>query len=213
MRKKYLIQEIEGVAARNNELFKKCRELEKDCEKKSNELVELRQQLEELRAENSILRHTAQNCAKSKTIIEDIGVENVQPAGGADSEVTTRIENADEKDIKEVFSQSSATSAVNEATDGSADFTPLISEGILKLSSSSIGRIVLKSAELCNGFAKDCTPNSKDLVNLALGRTEVFKAEVLELVSQDLSEELIAAELNAKETAVIEYFELLSRQQ
>ena len=193
MRKIKLIKEIDTVIAKNNELYSKCKELENLVNKKDTLIDSLKLQLEEVKAENEILRSDYFK-PKQSTVVEDI------------DDGTVIVNNYDdENETEDVYSQSTM---FNEK----ADFKPLLNESVLKISSSAIGRVVLKSAELCNKFANDNNINSKDLINLALGRTEVFKSEVLELTTQDISEELLTAELNLKETEIIEYFELLLKQ-
>lgn len=193
MRKKKLINEINGVVARNNELFSKCRELENAVDAKDTLINSLKLQVEELKAENEILR-SEYFSPKPTTVDENIEEDTVI--------IKSDIE---ETETEDVYSQS-----VN--TTEKVEYKPILNESVLKISSSTIGRVVLKSAELCNKFASDNNINSKDLINLALGRTEVFKSEVLELTTQDISEELLFAELNLKETEILEYFELLLRQ-
>ena len=91
--------------------------------------------------------------------------------------------------------------------------TTVLPEFGLKAASAAIGRVVLKSAEVCNTFAAASDHNSKDLINLALGRTEVFKSELLELISSgSMSDERLDAEIKVRETDVIEYFDLLLKQ-
>ena len=89
----------------------------------------------------------------------------------------------------------------------------LLANNKLDSASSAIGRVVLKCTEACNTFVSAGDINSKDLINLALGRTEVFKSEVLSLATSDnISIDTFNAELCLKETSVIEYFELLLKQ-
>ena len=193
MRKIKLIKEIDTVIAKNNELYSKCKELENLVNKNDTLIDSLKLQLEEVKAENEILRSDYFK-PKQSTVVDDI------------DDGTVIVNNYDdENETEDVYSQSAMS---NEK----AYFKPLLNESVLKISSSAIGRVVLKSAELCNKFANDNNINSKDLINLALGRTEVFKSEVLELTTQDISEELLTAELNLKETEIIEYFELLLKQ-
>lgn len=193
MRKKKLVNEINCIVARNNELFLKCRELENSLDAKDTLINSLKLQVEELKAESEILR-SEYFSPKPTTVDEKIEEDAV-------------IINNDVEEIEteDVYSQS-----VN--TTEKVEYKPILNESVLKISSSAIGRVVLKSAELCNKFANDNNINSKDLINLALGRTEVFKSEVLELTTQDISEELLSAELSLKETEILEYFELLLRQ-
>ncbi len=208
MRKKLLIKEIENVINRNNELFEKCSILEQRLNEKNNELDKLNLILEEQRAENDILRHTIETRLAEKqcnnAVIPEIG-EKPEFTEKMQSETCVAEENTELKD--------EITEAIQEPADVKVDFEQLINESVLKLSSSAIGRVVLRCAEVCNTFSNNNYQNSKDLVNLALGRTEVFKSEVLQLISDDSSEDILLAELNLKETEVKEYFELLLRQQ
>lgn len=200
MRKKKLINEINGVVARNNELFSKCRELESSIDAKDSLINSLKLQVEELKAENEILRSeyfspkptTVDECIEEDTVIIKNDVDDIE--------------------TNEVFSQSANTFVSDESVKETLEFKPIFNESVLKISSSAIGRVVLKCAELCNTFANENNINSKDLINLALGRTEVFKSEVLQLASQEMSEESLLAELKLKETEILEYFELLLRQ-
>jgi len=200
MRKKKLINEINGVVARNNELFSKCRELESSIDAKDTLINSLKLQVEELKAENEILRSeyfspkptTVNECIEEDTVIIKNDVDDIE--------------------TNEVFSQSANTFVSDESVKETLEFKPIFNESVLKISSSAIGSVVLKCAELCNTFANENNINSKDLINLALGRTEVFKSEVLQLASQEMSEELLLAELKLKETEILEYFELLLRQ-
>ncbi len=193
MRKKKLINEINGVIARNNELFSKCRELENSVDAKDTLINSLKLQLEELKAENEILR--SEYFSPKPTTVD----ENIE-------EDTVIIKN----DVEEIETEDVYSQSVN--TTEKVEYKSLLNESVLKISSSAIGRVVLKCAELCNTFASENNINSKDLINLALGRTEVFKSEVLQLASQEMSEELLLAELKLKETEILEYFELLLRQ-
>ncbi len=77
---------------------------------------------------------------------------------------------------------------------------------------SIIGEVVKLCAEACNFFTEKGGINAKDLVNLALGRTEVFKSEMLEIVSNhdDITE--VQSQIDTLKRSVIDYFELLKGQ-
>lgn len=47
---------------------------------------------------------------------------------------------------------------------------------------SVIGKIVVSATESCNFLTTSGNPNAKELVNLILGKTEVLKAEILNIV-------------------------------
>lgn len=90
--------------------------------------------------------------------------------------------------------------------------TPVVelSEGTnFEKATEAIGKVVLKCADICEEFASLDNINSKDLINLALGRTEVFKSEVLNIVNNSAENENIDIILNEKMQVVLDYFELL----
>lgn len=213
MRKSELIKELDSIAARNNELYLKCRELEKSLTDTDSEKNGLKLEIESLKAENEILRQALLDIKAKPT------ENNVPSPEIDDSESEIPNESVDifserqESKISTVKHESEPEIVSETAPTALAEgYTPLLKESALKSASASIGRVVLKSTELCNGFAAHSSINSKDLINLALGRTEVFKSEVLTLVTEEMSGERLTAELNSKEAAVYEYFDMLVRQ-
>ena len=75
---------------------------------------------------------------------------------------------------------------------------------------SSVISLVLVIAMVVAYFV---TAAYEGVINLALGRTEVFKSELLELISSgSMSDERLDAEIKVRETDVTEYFELLLKQ-
>lgn len=82
----------------------------------------------------------------------------------------------------------------------------------VELASTAIGSVVMKCSEVCSEFAEFGGSNAKDLVNLALGRTEVFKSEALSIIEECDDINVITTELQEKMNSAFEYFELLKRQ-
>ena len=56
------------------------------------------------------------------------------------------------------------------------------------------------------------TENSKELLNLILGRTEVAKAEILKTVSSDIAFDEKKAKIDAEYESAKDYFESVIRQ-
>lgn len=231
MKKSELIKEIDDIIAKNNRLFTKCRELENTVAEREADIERLNAEIEKLKSENLNLKTTAAETAEA---VEAVGtaetteiVETLEEAVSEADESCVQEnvveDNAEtcENEVFEDFSADSDAEALTESeistTEDTAEvadsFEPMLREEVLSSASESIGRVVLKCAEVCNAFAAAGNQNSKDLINLALGRTEVFKSDVLALVSsEDMSSERLKAELNLREAAVNEYFELLLRQ-
>ncbi|MBQ3817472.1 MAG: hypothetical protein II802_04315 [Clostridia bacterium] len=78
--------------------------------------------------------------------------------------------------------------------------------------SSIIGKIVVEAAKTCNTLAASQKPQKKELINLVLGKTEVTKAVIFEIISADKEitekKQLIDSEYNS----VNEYFKNILEQ-
>lgn len=74
--------------------------------------------------------------------------------------------------------------------------------------STVIGQIVVSAAKHCNSLS--LTQNretAKELVNLILGRTEVAKAEILKIISSDITVEEKKAAINSQKQEAEDYFQ------
>ena len=210
MRKKKLIEEMELIIEKNNKLYNRCNELEKALCEKSRQTDELTATIAEVVAENELLKLEL----KSKSATDSINGVALFPVidiSDVPSIAKTNKLTEDDCNNGEVSepSASNDTSINNEAIEYTSAF---IAEEKIKTASKSIGRVVLECTKLCNTFATIGDINSKDLINLALGRTEVFKSEVLQLATEKSSVDDIQNELMNREQAVYEYFELLKNQ-
>lgn len=230
MRKSILLKQIDEVIERNNQLFAKCRGLQEKLSEKDLLIEENSRIVEVLKSDNDKLNNLLNEkikefddlkekfeefiAEKPKCSGNDISSDNPVSVPNIDSEKVT-----DENGAEESIAESTvARPNVETFTDPLKNLniftssTAVINEDTLNLCSEAIGRIVLKCAELCNSFAACGRPNSKDLINLALGRTEVFKSEVLTLATENIDSERLKAEVNSREMSVKEYFDLLLRQ-
>ncbi len=82
----------------------------------------------------------------------------------------------------------------------------------VQLGASFIGKTVMEVTMLCNELTSKNTHNSKELVNLALGRTEVLKAEILKIVALDLTIEEKRALMQKEQESAYDYFDSLKAQ-
>ncbi len=70
-----------------------------------------------------------------------------------------------------------------------------------------IGKIIVKSTEHCNALTCDSKPtDNKELVNLILGRTEVAKAEILNIVMSEMSFDMKKVAILDEQKATEDYF-------
>lgn len=84
---------------------------------------------------------------------------------------------------------------------------------IEKFGAKIIGKVVLSSVEHCNEITKKGqTSQTKELVNLILGKSEVVKAEILEIISSDANDETKKALLVSKQNETEDYFKSVEAQ-
>lgn len=207
MRKNRLIEEMNKVIEKNNSLYSKCQELQTLLDERNNQIAELTASIAETNAVNDLLKAELQ--LKSAALDEIRSDTATIVSKIEDTADTVAYDVVDDSEVTTYTSQQQDALPIIEPVMAS---TALIAEEKIKAASKAIGRVVLQCAELCNSFAAIGNVNSKDLINLALGRTEVFKSEVLQLATEGNSSEGIASELEDKENAVLEYFELLKSQ-
>ncbi len=202
MRKNKLIEEMNRVIEKNNRLFEKCEELQTALSQKDESIEQLKIKVASLEAEIEILKAVSVS-APDVDSTEDIAVAcDYVDEVAAEPEAEEQKQSVDE--IENV--------TIPEARHNNIVST-VLPEIALKLASEAIGRVVVKCAELCNHFATVGSTNSKDLVNLALGRTEVFKSDLLSFISDKAQdEEMLSSEINRREADVFDYFDLLLSQ-
>ena len=83
-----------------------------------------------------------------------------------------------------------------------ASVTPEVEYG-----ASVIGKTVIEAAKACNRLTQNgAQENVKELVNLILGRTEVAKAEILNIVSEEESFEAKKQKIDAQYESAADYF-------
>lgn len=75
-----------------------------------------------------------------------------------------------------------------------------------------IGKTVVSAAKYCNKLAAAEFQNAKELLNLILGRTEVAKAEILKIVSSEISSDEKKEKIDAEYEKANDYFESVMAQ-
>lgn len=198
MRKKQLIKQMELLVAKNNELF--------------NDNVKLAKEVLELKSELEALKETVNASANIKTTTAEDAEPSVSVKSVAPIEPIIN-DNDNILDVKDNdASENNAESGVSEVSDIDISLDSVCEGDCAEYASELIGKIVLRSAEVCNTFAESGGQNAKDLINLAIGMTEVFKADALSIVTEKISDEDKNSKLLEKYTAATEYFDLLLTQ-
>lgn len=87
----------------------------------------------------------------------------------------------------------------------------VLSEDI-KYGSKIIGEIVIEAALTSNKIKENNHPDLKELVNLILGKTEVSKSEILNIVSSEVSLSAKIQMIDDVKTQTLEYFKSILEQ-
>lgn len=91
---------------------------------------------------------------------------------------------------------------------GQACVSPEIDYG-----SKIIGEIVIEAAKACNSLTVSGSQDgTKELVNLILGRTEVAKSEILNIVTASSELEAKKQQIDAQYSSALDYFESVKAQ-
>ena len=222
MRKKVLLQQIEMLIKKNDELYKDNVCLAEELEKKKARINELEQRLEE--PGDKVQRFAVLEPEQLASMV--LQEENT---GSGEQEVETEPEvsavsviemkpDIDEPEQNGPGDEKTETVPADTVpcSDDSKESEPYAAAaGSVKeidAGSRVIGEVVVRCASLCNEFTEHGGSNAKDLVNLALGRTEVFKSEVLSVVTDGGDNISLQEKLDQLKNSVFEYFELLKSQ-
>ena len=192
MNKKNILAEIESLAQKNNSLFEENSNLKTEQQELLCKIAMLEKEIETLTvtvAEKEALILELENQNINNELVEPVSVSKDDAV--IDTPADTVINVAEIKETEIV----------------SVDYGTGVD-----MASEAIGTVVLKCSELCAHFAEAGGPNAKDLINLALGRTEVFKSEALSVIEaiDDITE--ISTELNKRMENTFDYFDLLKKQ-
>lgn len=188
--KRQIELQIEELIKKNRKLFSENAELSAKVEEKDGLIAGLNEKIAVL----------SEQVSSEKLIIESL--MTVKDGSGADTVYS------DSAAIGEIKADEKPCAAAPERTDISGFETdPDISKA-----SSFIGKAVRECAAVCNEFVESGGNNTKDLINLALGRTEVFKSEILLILSSDKSSEEKSCEAQELLKTVTDYFDLLRSQ-
>ena len=118
------------------------------------------------------------------------------------------LKNLDEVNLEENLSLDNENIDVVSAR---VDNEAVLGEDI-EYGSKIIGEIVIQAALTSNKIKEISHPNIKELVNLILGRTEVAKGEVLNIVSSEFSFDEKLQMMNDVKAQSFEYFESILKQ-
>ncbi len=194
-------EEIEFLLRQNKELYEKYNLLLSQSKDESKELTD---SYEKILEENKELRNRLLELeGRILEVASEKTEEALQKVEG-ETEEAGETEKADETEETSLQASAKAVNAVA-AIAG-------MEEKDIDYPSKAIGEAVVLCASVCQEFKRLDPKLSNDLVNLALGKTELFKSEVMEIAISGADDVLAKAQINTKMSELAEYFELLKRQ-
>lgn len=210
MPKKSILMEIESLVNKNNELFDELTATKRKYDDSKALVATLLQRTDELQKEIEEKNGLIASLEAELEALKSLEPEEVSETLTLETKACeTVVAESIDKDVVEIYSSVSAVvepkvvvPTVNDVDYGAA----------VELASSAIGEVVLECTELCAFFAENGGSNAKDLINLALGRTEVFKGEALSIVEELSDTAAVVTSLNEKKSSTLDYFAILKKQ-
>ena len=178
---------------------------------KDFEINELKTKIAELEEENTNLKSFSSNAVPTTTV--DIAPE-IEVNNEIKDETKEQIPETENLEILEEAQpqEEIKPEAIKEEPNIKYINAENLEDDISKYAAKAISSISLKAAMLSNTLALSQSPNSKDLLTLTLGRSEVFKQKVFEVTKSAVSFDTAKASINLLEAETIEYFEQLKAQ-
>ena len=90
--------------------------------------------------------------------------------------------------------------------------TPTEFSNDMQYAASAIGKVVVEVTKICDRLKGSNDPNKKELINLALGRSEVFKSQILYIVQSDAESELKQKMIEQEKEDAFDYFDSIIAQ-
>lgn len=204
MRKKTLLSQLHKEVEKNALLEIKLKEAEGQVEE-LNQKIDLIAKKEE--EHNVAVAELEMKIAALTLALENKAAEAPEQETEENKQEAAYEEEMAEEEIRE------PAPVVTE--DGTIDVTALEKIPVnreIKYASEAIGDIVVSCASVCNEFAKKGGAAARELINLALGRTEVFKADCLTIATSDTSYYVKKECIDRIKFDTEEYFKSLSQQ-
>lgn len=82
----------------------------------------------------------------------------------------------------------------------------VLPDSVMEFGSEIIGKIVIESANYADVVTASASKDKKELLNLIMGKSEVCKAEILNVVTGNASTEVKISLINAQLSEAVDYF-------
>ena len=193
MKKKELINKIDSLVDTLNDVNAK---LKAYCE----EYAELKLKIEELSQTKKVdVKEPTEAIEPLKT------VESERQKPPKSSEIINEVKTEETSD----FNDLSEKKALNILPMGEKVILP---DSIMEFGAEIIGKIVIESAKYADLVAASVSPDKKELLNLIMGKSEVCKAEILNIVTGSALNETKISLINSQLSEAVDYFKSVAAQ-
>ena len=212
MKKKELISKIDSLITSLNEMnaeLKACRQenasLKLQIEELSKAALERVEEKEEVTIEQPL-----EEVEESK----DLEAEEIEVLSEEDEEKTEEpLEDVIETkvELKEIKEETIETTVEDTSAKKPLKILPMgeevvLPDSIMEFGAEIIGKIVIESAKYADLVTASTTLNKKELLNLIMGKSEVCKAEILNIVTSGATTDAKISLINAELSEATDYF-------
>ena len=181
LNKKYLLNEIQMLIEQNKELQTKINLLNKSIQER-DVLIESLNSNAINKDEISELYNTINSM---KSLIDDMTLESVEDK----DKIKNLILKIEENSLNNQPGQAKVAIEQGELSYNNNDenFVPIEFGDEINYASAQIGKVIVKISDFCNNMVSNSNQNARELINLALGRGEVFKSDVMTVLQSNSS--------------------------
>ena len=188
MQKKQLMLELRGALDKEVILSNEISRLSEQLADAERQRAELDERIAKLEATNAKYAETIALLTAEKDS-ENTPNENItEPASDAEEGETVAAPAEEAIEFEELPTEDTVVEEKEADAPKKLDlsaFDKLTVSAEMEYASEMIGKTVVKCASVCNDFAKLGGVRARELINLSLGKTEVFKADCLTIASSD----------------------------
>ncbi len=201
MHKKTLLKQNLDLFERLNGANARIAALERDLQERDRELENMNEQVLQLRRELALNEQAMQSQAVLEEVLPDLEIETLPEVNRiSDSGVeTSDIINESEKTQTEIFEKN-------------RDANLPLCDNCIEYGSQIIGKIVVSAAQYSNSLTAGGETRYKELLNLILGKTEVAKAEILDITASEAEFDVKKHMIDSVYEQTVEYFESVMAQ-
>jgi len=168
-----LIEQNKELQIKINELNKLNKEQDSVIESLSSNVIN--------KDETAELYDTIKNM---KSLIDEMTLESVEDKDQI-KHLLLQIEENDSNNKPEQVKEVGERQELSYNNNNDESFIPIECGNEINYASAQIGKVIVKISDFCNTMVSTNNPDVRELINLALGRGEVFKSDVMSVLQSD----------------------------